>query len=69
VKQDGATAVPAPSDGLPERLFKLREHGTIAPTLFALDIGGALRARDAKPVVWVIAAVFLYEFAESGGGH
>jgi AGZA family xanthine/uracil permease-like MFS transporter len=27
------------------------------------------RARDVKPVVWVIAGVFLYKFVESGGGH
>lgn len=27
------------------------------------------RARDVKPVVWVIAAVFLFKFVESGGAH
>jgi len=27
------------------------------------------RARDAKPVVWVIAAVFLYKFVETNAGH
>ena len=27
------------------------------------------RARDVKPVVWVIAAVFLFKFFESGAGH
>ncbi len=27
------------------------------------------RWREAKPVVWVIAAVFLFKFFESGGAH
>lgn len=27
------------------------------------------RARDVKPVVWVIAAVFLFKFIETGGAH
>ena len=27
------------------------------------------RAREVKPVVWVIAAVFLFKFVESGGAH
>ncbi|MFC6741081.1 NCS2 family permease [Methylobacterium tardum] len=27
------------------------------------------RARDVKPIVWVIAAVFLFKFAETGGAH
>ncbi|MCJ2094273.1 NCS2 family permease [Methylobacterium sp. J-072] len=27
------------------------------------------RARDVKPVVWVIAAVFLFKFVETGGAH
>lgn len=27
------------------------------------------RARDVKPVVWVIAAIFLIKFVESGGAH
>ncbi|MEH3145797.1 MAG: NCS2 family permease [Methylobacterium frigidaeris] len=27
------------------------------------------RAREVKPVVWVIAAVFLYKFIETGGAH
>ncbi|MFB0489939.1 AGZA family xanthine/uracil permease-like MFS transporter [Methylobacterium sp. OAE515] len=27
------------------------------------------RARDVKPIVWVIAAVFLFKFVETGGAH
>lgn len=27
------------------------------------------RAREVKPVVWVIAAVFLFKFVETGGAH
>ncbi|MFE1599582.1 NCS2 family permease [Methylobacterium sp. ID0610] len=27
------------------------------------------RARDVKPIVWVIAALFLFKFVESGGAH
>ncbi|KQT46582.1 guanine permease [Methylobacterium sp. Leaf456] len=27
------------------------------------------RAREVKPIVWVIAAVFLFKFVESGGAH
>ena len=27
------------------------------------------RAREVKPVVWIIAAVFLFKFVESGGAH
>lgn len=27
------------------------------------------RAREAKPVVWVIAAMFLFKFIETGGAH
>ncbi|RVU14637.1 NCS2 family permease [Methylobacterium oryzihabitans] len=27
------------------------------------------RARDVKPIVWIIAAVFLFKFVETGGAH
>ena len=27
------------------------------------------RARDVKPIVWVIAGVFLFKFVETGGAH
>ena len=40
--------------------------GFIAYAVLKLLTG---RARDAKPIVWVIAAVFLFKFVETNAGH
>jgi adenine/guanine/hypoxanthine permease len=72
VRRDDALPV-AEAEGVLELLmpftYSIASGVALGFITYAVLNLAAGRARDAKPVVWVIAAVFLYEFVQTSAGH